>query len=98
MFFCIPGADDGDVPLGPPGDTFQTVLPGGLWPQHPIFDSDAMADSVLTAGAPGGIGAPPVIVTAADAGPGPADPGAERAELHGVRRDSPGHVWRARLR
>ncbi|MDT4942926.1 MAG: hypothetical protein QOJ34_3015, partial [Pseudonocardiales bacterium] len=58
LFFCIPGADDSDIPLGPPGDTFDTVS-GGLWPDHPIFNSDAMADSVLTAGAPGGIGGPP---------------------------------------
>ncbi|MEO9108782.1 MAG: hypothetical protein ABI368_01025, partial [Jatrophihabitantaceae bacterium] len=58
LFFCIPGVDNGDVALGAPGDTFQTVA-GGLWPEHPIFNSDALADSALTPGAPAGIGAPP---------------------------------------
>jgi len=58
LFFCIPGADDGDIPLGAPGDTFNTVS-GGLWPQHPIFNSDALADSALTPGAPAGIDPPP---------------------------------------
>ncbi len=74
LFFCIPGADNGDIPLGPPGDTFQTT-PGGLWPQHPIFDSAGLADSVLTPGAPGGIGAPPAQNDPPTLPPDPPAPG-----------------------
>lgn len=73
LFFCIPGVDAGDVPLGAPGDTFQTVA-GGLWPQHPIFDSAALADSVLTPGAPAGISAPPAVVATPTPPPAPPAP------------------------
>ncbi len=53
-FFCFMGVDDGDIPLGVPGDPVTETR----WAGHRVFTSALLDPSTLTPGAPGGIGEP----------------------------------------